>query len=188
MGLLENFANFTAGPPPMAPPRRRPRAMTAAGQRIDLSQPEMSFSRRSAWQEMSWTYRDTIPELQFVASFIRSSLGRLRGFPAERMPRGIAPQPLEDQVVARTSPDEATTKAPSQVSAAARSAALDASARLNLDQHGSSLLARLGENLEFAGEGYLLGEDGPDGEDWSIKSVSEVQIGNQTARLVEPGS
>jgi hypothetical protein len=188
VGLLENFAKTVTPPPAATPPRKAPKAMVAAGQRIDLRKPEPVIARRSGWQDSAWVYRDTVPELQFVASFIRSSLGRLRVFPAERQPRGVPPQPLEGAQDASKDSADKPTKPVSQVSAATRAAALTASSRLNLDQQGSTLLGRLGENLEFAGEAYLLGEDGEDGEDWSIKSVSEVTIGNQMVRLVEPGA
>lgn len=185
MGLLENFAKRTTGPGPVAGPP--PRAMTAAGARIDLARPTPITNRRIEWQTASWDYRDTVPELQFVASFVRSSLGRLRVFPAERRPRGIAPQPLDrPSDTGPTKPDD-KPEVDTSLSAATRDAALAASGRLNLDQFGSTLLARLGENLEFAGEAYLLGEDGDEGEEWSIKSVSEVQVGQSTVRLIDPG-
>lgn len=190
MGLLENFARTVAGPQPAPPPTAKPKAMVAAGQRIDLSHPDLTFSRRSGWQDSAWSYRDTVPELQFVASFIRSSLGRLRVFPAERQPRGVSPQPLEAPPANNdpAAPGDRPVKPTSNIAQATRTAAIAACARLNLDQQGSTLLSRLGENLEFTGEAYLLGEQGDEGEDWSIKSVSEVQIGNSTVRLVEPGS
>lgn len=186
MGLLENFAKVAAGPTPT--PARKPRAMTAAGQRIDLARPTPVLNRRTEWQTSAWDYRDTVPELQFVASFVRSSLGRLRVFPAERRPRGISPQPLDRPPGVTQGPGADEIELDSDIKPAVREAAIAASSRLNLDQHGSTLLARLGENLEFAGEAYLLGEDGDEGETWSIRSVSEVQIGNGTVRLVDPGS
>jgi len=184
VGLLENFAKTVTGPPPA----ERPRAMTAAGQRIDLSRPTPVTNRRTEWQDDAWAYRDSVPELQFVASFVRSSLGRLRVFPAERRPRGVAPQPLDRPPGARSTEGDDKVEVDTDIRPGTREAALAACARLNLDQHGSTLLARLGENLEFAGEAYLLGEDGDEGEQWSIKSVSEVQIGHETVRLVDPGT
>lgn len=189
MGLLENFAKTAAGPAPV--PARQLRAMTAAGQRINLARPESARNRRTEWQSLAWDFRDSIPELQFVASFVRSSLGRLRVFPAERRPRGVPPQPLDELPVievAKGDVRDQQVKVKSALTDATRQAAIAASARLNLDQQGSTLLARLGENLEFAGEAYLLGEEGDEGEQWSIKSVSEVQIGQGVVRLVDPGS
>lgn len=183
MGLLENFARSVSGPAPA--PTQPPRAMTAAGARIDLSRPTPITNRRVEWQTAAWDYRDSVPELQFVASFVRSSLGRLRVFPAERRPRGIPPQPLDRLPVPNNALDQVKTE--SSLSSSTRQAAVAASGRLNFDQQGSTLLARLGENLEFAGEAYLLGENGDEGEEWSIKSVSEVQIGNGVVRLIDPG-
>src|SRR3954454_23376938 len=161
--------------------------MTAAGQRIDLSRPTPITNRRTEWQSASWDYRDTVPELQFVASFVRSSLGGLRGVPAERRPRGIGPQPLDRPENTGPAKPGDKPEIETSISAGTRDAPIAASGRLNLDQFGSTLLARLGENLEFAGEAYLLGEDGDEGEEWSIKSVSEVQVSNTTVRLVDPG-
>jgi hypothetical protein len=194
MGLFERFAHTVAGPTePVLPPQPRP--ITAAGARIDLTQPLPLSARRTQWQDAAWAYRDTVPELQFVASFVRSSLGRLRVFPAERQPRNVNPQPLETQPdggAPKLAGDPATKPA-SQITAATRRAALLACERLNLDRNGSMLFGRLGENLEFAGEAYLLGEqadpnDPSEGENWSIRSVSEVQIGVNTVRLIEPGT
>lgn len=189
MGLLENFASRVSGPEPAAH-RPKLRAMTAAGQRINLASPQPVVNRRTQWQEDAWAFRDTVPELQFVASFVRSSLGRLRVFPAERRPRGIAPQPLDKAPGLKHAKDDqdAKVEVETTISDATRRAAIAASSRLNLDQFGSTLLARLGENLEFAGEAFLLGEAGEEGEEWSIRSVSEVQVGHNTVRIVEPGS
>lgn len=187
MGLLENFANSVSGPPPRTDGKPPIRAMTAAGQRVNLSLTQQTRQYRMGWQEKAWEYRDTVPELQFVASFVRSSLGRLRVFAAERQPRGISPLPLD-----RTPEQDAQTgnnkvKIQSSITAGTKSKALAASGRLNFDSNGSTLLARLGENLEFAGEAYLFGEQGDEGENWSIRSVSEVQIGQNVVRLMEPG-
>jgi hypothetical protein len=82
MGLLESFAKSVT--PPTPGPERPPiRAMTAAGQRVDLTRAQPVRQHRMGWQEQAWEYRDTVPELQFVASFVRSSLGRLRVFAAD---------------------------------------------------------------------------------------------------------
>jgi hypothetical protein len=185
VGLLENFASSVTGPAPVTPPRP-PRAMTAAGQRVDLRNPSAITHHRTEWQDQAWNYRDSVPELQFVASFIRSSLGRLRVFPAERRPRGVAPQPLEHEPVVLDKVAQ-QVKVESKIGPACRTAALAATRRINLDQFGSTLLARLGENLEFAGEAYLLGEEGDEGEVWSIRSVSEISRGPHGVRLIEPG-
>lgn len=187
MGLLESFAKTVSGPPP-SPDKPPIRAMTAAGQRVDLTRAQPVRQHRMGWQEQAWEYRDTVPELQFVASFVRSSLGRLRVFAAERQPRGISPLPLDRTPEQSAQTGNNKVKIQTDISAGTKSKALAASARLNFDRNGSTLLARLGENLEFAGEAYLFGEQGEDGEDWSIRSISEIQIGHNVVRLMTPGA
>ncbi|MEV1294445.1 hypothetical protein [Pseudonocardia sp. NPDC049635] len=157
----------------------RPRPLTAAGRRVDLSNPSPTLLRRKDWQAAAWGYRDTVPELRFVTGFIAYALGRLRVFPAVNQREGREPIPLQ----------EGGTDGVSAATAAAARAAI---ARINLDVRGSSLLARLGENLEVAAEGYLLGEpdpDSPTGESWSVRSVTEISVTNDgRIRLIEPGA
>ena len=149
--------------------------------RVDLKSPALIHTRRAEWQTAAWDYRDEVPELRFAGDFVTNALGRIRVFPAENRPRGQEPIPLAHDAV----PAEVT--AAPQITEHTRQCAAAAIERLDLDRHGSSLLARMGENLEFAGECYLLGEPGDEGEQWTIRSVSEVQITQGGARLVEPG-
>lgn len=182
---MDRWASKLTGPdgtPARADGQTRPRALTAAGARINLRSPDLVHTKHPSWQDTAWDYRDEVPELRFAGDFITNALGRLRVYPAENRPRGQEPVPLADATV----PGE-ITKAPG-ITAATREAAKAALDRLDLDRHGSSLLARMGENLEFAGECYLLGEPGDEGERWTIRSVSEVHITQGGARLVEPGS
>ncbi|MDN5918679.1 MAG: NUDIX domain-containing protein [Pseudonocardia sp.] len=181
MGLLDRWGRIAAGPQPAPdePVRRRP--LTAAGMRVNLTSPQLVHTRRHEWQTAAWDYRDEVPELRFAGDFVTSALGRLRVFPAENRPRGQQPVPLAHDAI----PAEVTA-APA-VTEATRQAAAAAVARLDLDRHGSNLLSRMGENLEFAGECFLLGEPGDEGEQWTIRSVSEVQITQGGARLIEPG-
>lgn len=161
--------------------RGRPdRPLTAAGARIDLKSPNPLMIRRREWQSAAWAYRDSVPELRFACLFVANSLGRLRMFAAENQPRGEDPIPLSRD------------GSESSISAMTQRAAMDAVERLDLDARGSSMLARLGENLEVAAEGYLLGErdpSSPTGETWSVRSVSEVRVtGSGQLSLVEPGA
>lgn len=157
------------------------RPLTAAGARLDLTSPAATMVRRREWQESAWGYRDTVPELRFACGFVANALGRLRIFAAENQPRGEDPIPL--------SRDGSTT---SGISERTQQAAIDAVERLDLDSRGSSMLARLGENLEVAAEAYLLGEpdpNSPTGETWSVRSVTEIRVdASGKVTLVEPGS
>jgi hypothetical protein len=163
------------------PPAKPVRALTGAGARLDLSDPKPAMVRRREWQEAAWGYRDTVPELRFACRFVANSLTRLRLFAAENQPRGEDPLPL--------SRDGGTG---STISARTQQAAIDAIERLDLDARGSSLLGRLGENMEVAAEAYLLGEpdpDSPTGESWTVRSVTEIRVDNSgKVTLVEPGS
>lgn len=177
-GWVRRRAQREEQPQPVPEPERL-RPLTAAGRRVDLAHPGPELSRRKDWQSAAWGYRDTVPELRFTVGFISSCLGRLRVFPAANQPEGREPVAL----------DEAGADG---VSARTAACARDAIERVQLDSRGSSMLARLGENLEVAAEGYLLGEPdptSPTGEKWSVRSVTELQVGNDgTIRLVEPGA
>ena len=181
MSFLDRFASSLTGPDGgiVAAPRR---ALTAAGARVNLSTPALVHTKRPQWQTDAWLYRETVAEMRFAGDFVANTLGRLRVFAAENRPRGQEPIPLEanskrGQNADGLGVDERTIQA--------TLAAVDA---LNINQHGSTLLGRFGENLEYAGECYLLGRSDVDGEtSWSIRSVSEVNVTQGGAHLVEPG-
>lgn len=169
MGILDRLSRGQD-----TPPARTPRALRAAGARVNLDAPEPVMLRRHQWQTDAWGYRDTVPEMRFAMDFVSDALGRLRIFAAENRSRG------EDPVAFGT--DGLTVSPQSQA------VARDAIDRLDLDKHGSSILSRAGENIDVAGECYLLGELQPGGaEQWSIRSVSEIKLAGERIQLVEPG-
>lgn len=182
MGLLENWASRLSGPTgPASPPQRR--SLTAAGARVNLKNPSLPHTKRPAWQSEAWSFRESVPEMRFAGDFVANTLGRLRVFAAENRPRGQEPVALEEASKRQQEANEVG------VDQATIDAALVAVSRLNLSEHGSSLLGRFGENLEYAGECYLLGEQDDDhGETWTIRSVSEVMVTQGGARLTEPGT
>lgn len=171
MGALDRLlGRDLAGQPPGRPARR---ALTAAGARVDLTAPQPVMMRRHEWQAAAWGYRDSVPEMRFAMDFVADALGRVRLFPAENRPRGEDPVPFGAEGVT--------------VSARSQQIAREAIDRIDLDKHGSSLIKRAGENLDIAGECYLLGEQTDTGESWSIRSVSEVRLAGEGVQLVEPG-
>lgn len=169
MGLLERR--------PRKPEPTRP--LTGAGQRVDLNSPKPLAARRLKWQEDAWGYRDSVPELKFACRFITNSLGRLRIYAAQNQPRGEEPIPLSRD------------GGESGISPATLAAAIEAVERLDLDNRGTNIFSRLGENMEVAAEAYLLGEadpDSPTGESWSVRAVTELRVdGSGRISLVEPG-
>lgn len=181
MGLLDRIANQLIGPEPPEPtPQHRP--LTASGARVNLRSPSLVHTKHPEWQTAAWNYRDSVDELRYAATFVASSLGRLRVFAAQNRPRGEDPSPLDP-----------TGTIPQQVAAAdgiddtTRAAAIALVERLNINAHGNTLLGRMAENLEVAGECYLLGELDDEGqEQWSIRSVRELIITQGGARLVDP--
>lgn len=187
MGLIDRFASRVTGPEPpdpVEPPPTRPTPVVGAGARVNLHNPSLVHTKHPEWQTAAWDYRDSVPELRFAGEFIANSLGRLRMFVAEDRPRGEEPIPLADPATV-----PAQVAATQRVDDGTRAAAIAAFDRLNLGSRGNSLLGRLGENLEFAAECYLLGEIDEDGdEEWTIRSVSEIQVTQGGARLIEPQS
>lgn len=184
MGFLDRLASSLTSPDlsrgPVYTPQHRP--LTASGARVNLRSPSLVHTKHPDWQVAAWNYRDSVDELRYAATFVASSLGRLRVFAAQNRPRGEDPSPLDP-----------TGTVPQQVAAAdgitdeTRAAALALVERLNINAHGNTLLGRMAENLEIAGECYLLGELDDEGlEQWSIRSVRELVITQGGARLVDP--
>lgn len=148
--------------------------LTAAGARLDLAHPDPIMVRRQDWQTAAWGYRDVVPEMRFAMDFVADNMSRLRIFAAENRPKGEDPIPLDTEG--------------SSVSPRTRALAKDAVDRIDLDKHGSTIMGRGGENIDTAGECYLLGRITADGsEDWSIRSVTEVRVQSNQIALVEPG-
>lgn len=184
MGILDRIATQLIGPDPTTGPTYTPqnRPLTASGARVNLRSPSLVHTKHPDWQTAAWNYRDSVDELRYAATFVASSLGRLRVFAAQNRPRGEDPSPLDP-----------TGTVPQSVAAAdgiddtTRAAALALVERLNINAHGNTLLGRMAENLEIAGECYLLGELDDEGlEQWSIRSVRELVITQGGARLVDP--
>lgn len=95
MGFLDRLASSLSGPqgPVYQPPPPRP--LTASGARVNLRSPSLVHTKHPDWQVAAWNYRDSVDELRYAATFVASSLGRLRVFAAQNRPRGEDPSPLD---------------------------------------------------------------------------------------------
>lgn len=147
---------------------RKPRVLSAAGTRIDLTNREsvrrLATSRTAqTWQADAWQYRDMIGELRFAGLFKARAVSRVRYFPAAIIPDQDEPVPFDADDV-NLPPDLMT-------------AAQEEMARLPLDA-GYRFIGVMDENLTIAGECWLHGYQDEAGEEqWEVLSISEVILG-----------
>lgn len=158
--------------------RRRQKAVTAAGRRIDIgSQLEQELFRRQnqqgqlAWQNQAWLYYDELPEIRFGARFVGNSLSKVRIFSAFQPDPSEPPLPMADAVDQElVSPEDAAT-------------AEQTWQRVRSRFGGQSEIMRdYAINNFITGECYLIGlhpreatKDRPaTPEDWGIFSVDEL--------------
>lgn len=147
----------------------QPQSLVAAGSRVnpdDRSEVKKTLERRQAWQEEAWDFFDAVGEVKQALNFMANALRKVRLFVAER-PEG---DPDGDPIPATN---------------IAAVTALDR-LRSGLGDHGE-LLAGFALNLNVAGECYLLGQENDDGdEEFTVRSVSEFQLADGKAALVDP--
>lgn len=169
---------------------KRPRVLTAAGTRIDITNRDsvraLATSRTGqAWQSDAWGYRDMIGELRFAGQFKARAVARVKYFPAQVVPDEDEPIPFDNDGVT--------------VSPELQRAAEEEMSRLPLDA-GYRFLGVFDENMTVAGECWLHGYQDESGEEiWEVLSVSEVLLGQDgsisirrygegMARPIEPDS
>jgi hypothetical protein len=149
-------------------------AITSAAQRVDLTdrgEVRRQSKLRQPWQPEAWTYRDAVPQVGYGMRFLAGNAGRLRLYPALATPDAEQPVPLAD----------AEGVPPSVVVAAE-----DALARLSSDTWlWSRLLEPLAENLEVAGECYLVGHTADGTERWEARSTDAVAFRPDGTYLVD---
>lgn len=154
------------------------RALTAAGQRLDLTASTRGKKRAAGqdWQRDAWAYRDAIGEIGYAIRYLRHAVARCIVTPHLAAPGGGPPTPL----------GEAEETVPPSVLAAAEEALGWLTGHTG--QWGA-LLSPLAENFEIAGEAYLVGREDPDrGEVWETRSVQELEQGSKGWTLKEtPG-
>lgn len=164
-------------PSPGLAPEPARRVITGAAQKLDPNdRSEVARIRKlrakQPWQDDAWDYRDSIGEIRFAMTFLAHQLERMRVFPAEATDPGVEPVPADE-----------SNALPAGLAAAAQ----DALDRLIEGSAGiGSLLATLGENLEVPGEAYMLGRAVAGGEEWSIRSTSELVVGKGGGYYLAP--
>lgn len=168
-----------AEPPalPVEAPRatRSLRVLRADGQRVDLTArnagTRLSLVRQD-WQMDAWSYRDMIGELRYAQRLLARSVAKVRFYAAEL----------------RDFPDDPAELSGTDHKLDPRLAA-DAVANLNrlpLDDGPDGFIATLTENLITAGEAWIHGEpDDGDGEQWNVRSVSEIVGAGDQVMLAE---
>lgn len=119
------------------------------------------IAARQQWQEQAWKYYRNLPEIRYPANFFGSSLSRFRAqiglIPADNP--NAKPEIIEGQ------------RRPDIVRAAEEQLAA-----LKGPTGGvSEIQNRYGVNMNVAGDGWLIGEDGPSDETmWEFLSVKEI--------------
>lgn len=149
-------------------------AITAAAQRIDLGdRTEAARRYRPApWQQDAWVYRDAVGEVRYALDWLANIMSRLRVVLAVVVDPTQPPVPLADALAKPEGDGEAlVTDLPADVIEAAEEAVL-ALAGGGVG-HGH-LLSPLTVNHETVGECYLLGRMTDVGEEWSIRSMDEL--------------
>jgi hypothetical protein len=163
----------------------KPNALVAAATNIKLTEPKMAqrqAARRPDWQAEAWAYFDEVPELKEAVRYRGNQLGKVRLYVAVENPDDPEGEPIP------------VTDPASGVPPAVAEAATAELWRLRSQIGGQAAIMReLDMNLEVAGECYLVGigahtdqvrqRDGSTvdvevPEDWSIRSVSEVDVKN----------
>jgi hypothetical protein len=159
---------------------RRP-TLTAAARRVQLGAGKTKRHPAPAeWQAEAWDYVDEIPEVKKANLWSGAQMAKLRLFAGVRLGPDQEPIPIDDEAAAGFVPDAV---------AQAAAAELD---RLRSETGSQSEIVReLQQNLEVAGECYLIGygersveETLGDGstiprvqpEYWEVRSISEVDL------------
>lgn len=142
------------------------RALTASAVKVDIGNKVQAVKirrLRQSWQEDAWSYRDAIPEIGYAMRFKATAVSRMRLYVAMWVEGEDQPVPLDEN--------------PPGLPAGLADAANRALEELAPGRMGhANLLRNLNENIEVAGECYLLGQqDAASGEqEFSIKSIDEL--------------
>ena len=173
MGLLDRwFRTFEPGQPQVGPVPLM--VLRADGQRLDLTSRAtgtLLVAQRQSWQTDAWDYRDMIGELRHAHQLLARSVAQSRFFAAEFRAHPDDPAELSGK-------DHDVDKK----LAADAVANLD---RLPLDADPDGFLAALTENLSTPGECFIHGQPAGSGEQWSVRSVSEITSSGDQIILTE---
>lgn len=153
----------TAAP---APPEQQ--ALTAAITAVTSPRAEL-LRKPDSWQEEAWAYYDELGPYRYAVEWKSAMLSRVRLFAARL-------EPGEDEPVR-----------------AKAGTAVDLMTTLGGGVSGQAkLMAQLATQLDVPGEGYLIGETVKVGEtsveQWTVRSMDEVQARNRQYQVVDENS
>jgi hypothetical protein len=134
--------------------RPSPLSLTAAASRriVKPGQPSLDI-HQEGWQDRMWHFYDTLGCVHYGVQFKKNAASKVSYFAAERAADpNEEPQPTTNQQV------------------------IDAVARLK-SRFGdiNEIVAEFMVHINIPGEGYLVGNDGLEGEEWDVWSVEEIQ-------------
>lgn len=157
----------------------RPSSLVAAAARLNISDRQQAARQmrlRQSWQLNSWGYRDQIGELRYALNFLANCASRMRIFPAAYPLGGESDDPVAIADLEETVPAQVITACAQAITALGNG-------KLAL----SHVMHSLSTNMSVAGECFLLGLTDPQtGEDeWSIRSITEIQIKDERYYLRE---
>lgn len=186
-------------------PRRQPaepRALVAAATRIELRDKKLAqraAGRRQEWQEDAWAYFDLVPEIKQSTWILGNLIAKLRLFVAVENPEDPEGEPIPVS--------DPTSGVPAEVAAQCEAEL----GRLRGAVGGQAeILREMNMNLEITGEGYLIARgqrplldeqgkpvvdaqgvavlDVNQPEEWSVRSISEVEVKNGETRVKDAPS
>jgi hypothetical protein len=152
-------------------------AITAAAQRIDLLADRTEAATRrtagpQAWQADAWVYRDAVGEVRYAIDWLGNIMSRLIVILGVVSDPTQPPIPLADALDTDREGGALVKDLSPQLVADATDALLALAG--GAVGHGH-LLAPLTVNLEVPGECYLLGRMTDAGEEWSVRSIDELE-------------
>lgn len=136
-----------------------PRALTASaraypdGHGLEKIRKVGRRSRAREWQSDLWDFYDTVPEFRFACDWVGNQLSRARLFIA-------GPDGREDKTK-----DEVLKSF------------------FGGREGQVEMLRLLGVNFTVAGEAWVIGEEGPDGDKWRVASSVEVTVEGQHIKV-----
>lgn len=154
-------------------------SLTAAAARLPLDDKKEAARQmrlRQGWQLNAWAYRDSIGELRYALNFLANCAARMKIYPAAYPAVGESDNPVPLDELDGTVPAQVITACQNAMSALGNG-------RLAISQ----VMHTLSTNTSVAGESFLLGQQDPQSGDetWSIRSVGEIQIKDDTYYLRE---
>ena len=137
------------------------------GRRLQLRR-----SKDQQWQKGAWEVYKQLGEVRFCARYVGNALARVRYFIGTRDRPGDPLVPIPDDAKG----DDLKVR--------------DTLSRIKgRDGTFSSLVRTYGVHRFVAGESYLVGEEGLDGETWEFLSTSEIRrIQRNTGTVVDEGA